>query len=567
MSKRPRRRSPVLEFLRELVSQKIGIAGLALLAVLLGMVALYPVIANPADVANWDNGEYWKNAMTPPLAPPTWITLFSPGYPVTQILGSNQCRITFEQYNIANYTQYVEWKLKVMPELAQLPSDQLNLVLETLWQSDLQSISTVTFYNATYSFEFSASSPPTDLLLKVIFNIAPKVPADALVGIGFYFARPDGTMLSLIPGYQPPSNPYDINQYLNPQSSDWAIDLQALGIPFTVLQNNYVFNGTWLFSMKEYGRSLATMQQGLAISQVLSPVLNKANKTIAAGQSVDLISALFEKGDRSYLTPSATMLTGKYSISLVLLIIERPGGSGKVSVDPVKAVVAGAYGLMGTDYMGRDLWSALVYGIRWALIIGLLTAFASTLIGVFYGMISAYRGGTLDAVMQRTAQIFYSIPVLPLLIWLSYFVGQSIWNVVWMLVVFGWVGTQFVVRSMVLQIKEQPYIEAAKALGSGDARILVKHVFPQLLSYSFASMALSVPAAILTEAGISFLGLGDPRIVTWGKILNEAERHSAFLVGAWWWVIPPGLMIAITALTFVMIGMGIERVIEPRLRT
>ena len=127
-------------------------------------------------------------------------------------------------------------------------------------------------------------------------------------------------------------------------------------------------------------------------------------------------------------------------------------------------------------------------------------------------------------------------------------------------------GIARIARSMSLQIKEQTYIEAAKALGAGNSRIIFKHVLPQLLPYAFAVMALSVPGAVIAEASLSFLGIGDPTAVTWGQILNAAQEQAATTKGYWWWVLPPGLAIAIVGLTFVLIGTALDKILNPRLR-
>ncbi len=234
-------------------------------------------------------------------------------------------------------------------------------------------------------------------------------------------------------------------------------------------------------------------------------------------------------------------------------------------IEAEKVKVLGAYGLLGTDSSRRDLWSGVLYGVRWALIIGLVVASISTTVGVIYGVIMGYYSGVLSRAMMTIAQIVYSLPVLPLLIMLAYFMGRSIWNVVFLLIAFGWVGGVFTVRAMVLQIKEQLYITAAKAVGASNRRIIFRHVLPQVLPYMFASMALGVPGAILSEAGISFLGLGDPSIVTWGQILNEAQKANAVATGAWWWVLPPGLGIAIVGLTFVLVGHALDKILNPKL--
>ncbi|MGI0025254.1 MAG: ABC transporter permease, partial [Nitrososphaera sp.] len=120
--------------------------------------------------------------------------------------------------------------------------------------------------------------------------------------------------------------------------------------------------------------------------------------------------------------------------------------------------------------------------------------------------------------------------------------------------------------SMALQIRNFQYVEAAKLMGESDIKVVFKHVIPQLLPFAFASIAISVPAAILGEAGLSFLGLGDPTIPTWGKILHDANSASAASRGMWWWVAPPGLMIAVTGLAFVLIGSALDSIVNPRSR-
>ena len=203
---------------------------------------------------------------------------------------------------------------------------------------------------------------------------------------------------------------------------------------------------------------------------------------------------------------------------------------------------------------------------RIALLIGVLTAVLSVWIGGLYGITNAYAEGLKSMLMQRINEIVYSIPVLPLLILLSAIFKPSIWILILLLVVFSWSGISIVVRSMGLQIKEQTYIEAAKAVGAGSLRIVLRHMLPQILPYMFASMALSVPVAILTEASISFLGLGDVSKPTWGQILHDANVHQAALNGMWWWVIPPGLAIALVGLTFVLIGSALDKILNPKLR-
>ncbi|TFG84176.1 MAG: ABC transporter permease [Spirochaetales bacterium] len=238
------------------------------------------------------------------------------------------------------------------------------------------------------------------------------------------------------------------------------------------------------------------------------------------------------------------------------------------TLDDVRLVVTGRVsGILGTDTSKRDIYSGVVAGLKWALFIGIITSVISVLIGVLYGIISAYFGGFVDTAMSFVFEVFVSIPVLPVLIVMSAIFKPSIWIIIASLIVFSWVGPVKTVRSMALQIKEETYIEAANALGATKWRIIFKHMAPLLLPYSFANMALSVPGTIVFEASLSLLGLGDPTIITWGQILHDAQVSGATLNGLWWWIVPPGLLIALMGATFAFLGFAMDKILHPKLRT
>ena len=171
-----------------------------------------------------------------------------------------------------------------------------------------------------------------------------------------------------------------------------------------------------------------------------------------------------------------------------------------------------------------------------------------------------------DEVMMRFNDVIYALPALPFLIILAVTISNSIFLMIGFLMIFSWVGVAKVSRSMSLQIKTRQYVEAAKIMGQKDSKIIFKHIIPQMLPYVFASIAISVPAAITTEAGLSFLGLGDPSFPTWGQILHDANTYGAAAQGFWWWIMPPGLLIAITGLAFVFIGNALDTIINPKLK-
>jgi len=250
-----------------------------------------------------------------------------------------------------------------------------------------------------------------------------------------------------------------------------------------------------------------------------------------------------------------------------IFIVDIYGTEKPVEVLESKLVLGGkAYGLMGTDELRRDLAIGLLWGTPLALFIGISVSIGSVVVGLVYGVYSGYRGKKTDEVMMRFNDVIYALPALPFLIILAVTISNSIFLMIGFLMIFSWVGIAKVSRSMSLQIKTRQYIEAAKIMGQKDSKIIFRHILPQLLPYAFASIAISVPAAITTEAGLSFLGLGDPSFPTWGQILHDANTYGAAAQGFWWWIVPPGILIAITGLAFVFIGNALDAIVNPKLK-
>ena len=232
-----------------------------------------------------------------------------------------------------------------------------------------------------------------------------------------------------------------------------------------------------------------------------------------------------------------------------------------------KLILGGkAFGIMGTDELRRDIMVGLLWGTPLALFIGIVVAVGSVMMGLIYGVYAGFKGKKTDDGMMRFNDVIYALPALPFLIILAVTISNSIFLIIGFLMIFSWVGIAKVSRSMTLQIKTKQYVEASKIMGQKNSRIIFKHIIPQLLHYTFASIAISVPAAITTEAGLSFLGLGDPTFPTWGQILHDANTFGAAARGLWWWIVPPGLMIAITGLAFVFIGNALDAIINPKLK-
>lgn len=256
---------------------------------------------------------------------------------------------------------------------------------------------------------------------------------------------------------------------------------------------------------------------------------------------------------------------GDYKVKFVVSTDSATGA--KVYIKPMKASIPGLlHGILGTDHMGSDLWSQLIYGARISLLIGLTAAFISVFLGTAVGIIAGYIGGAVDEVLMRFVDVLLAIPSLPVLIVLSALLGTSVWNVVILVALFSWMGTARLVRSQTLTLKERAFVEAAKASGATDGYVMITHILPNVMPLVFSSLVLRIPSAILTEASLSFLGLGDPRVPTWGRMLQNARGFGAFTVMAWWWLLPPGLALTVLSLAFVFIGNTVNEILNPRYR-
>jgi len=228
-------------------------------------------------------------------------------------------------------------------------------------------------------------------------------------------------------------------------------------------------------------------------------------------------------------------------------------------------VYGGRFGLLGTDERGRDIWSQLIKGTWLALTIGILAAFLGVFIGVSYGLISGYLGGWVDELMMRGNDILLAIPTLPLLIVLISVLRSADVLVISALIGFlSWNSIARIARSVTLSLKQRTFIEAAKAIGVSDARIMLRHILPHIIPLAYAQFALLVPSAVLTEAVLSLLALTPPTLMTWGKMLSNAQGAGGTTL--WWWTLPPGISLTALSLSFVFIGHALDEILNPRLR-
>lgn len=222
--------------------------------------------------------------------------------------------------------------------------------------------------------------------------------------------------------------------------------------------------------------------------------------------------------------------------------------------------------LLGTTNMGRDIFSQVIYGVRPALVVGFTAAFFVMVAGTLVGLFSGYYGGTTDSILMRITDVAFGIPFTPFVIILVGFLGPSIWNIVLAMALLLWRDTARVIRSQVLTVRERSFVEAARVSGASDLRIIFVYIAPNILPLSFLYGSLAVGWAILTEASVSFLGFGDPDVISWGYMLNDAYVSQALSRGAYHWFIPPGIFIMLAVMAGFYIGRGSEEILHPQLK-
>ena len=221
---------------------------------------------------------------------------------------------------------------------------------------------------------------------------------------------------------------------------------------------------------------------------------------------------------------------------------------------------------LGTDFMGRDIFSQLLAGARVAFMVGVSAAFMSIALGATIGMVAGYAGGVVDAILMRMADMIMVLPTLLVILILSSLWGQlNIWIIVLMIALFRWPGVSRVIRAQTLSLKQRPFIDAARVAGASHRRIIFRHIMPNVLPLAFLYMTFRVTAAIVIEAALAFLGFGDPGTVSWGMMLQWVWK-TGHMFQAPYWLLPPGICISLITLSFYMLGRAMDEVLDPRLR-
>jgi peptide/nickel transport system permease protein len=276
---------------------------------------------------------------------------------------------------------------------------------------------------------------------------------------------------------------------------------------------------------------------------------------------------------RSFVRKKAGMLGLFMLVATILMAVFAPWIA---PTDPYESVRATADDVMappslqhplGKDDVGRDVLSLTIYGARISLLVGFAASVIIVLLGCAVGLAAGFAGGRVDLVLMRITDAILVIPSLPLMLIVIAVAGRSLSNIILIIGLLSWTYMARVVRAQVLSVKERQFVLRARALGLSTLGIVFIHVLPQVLPIIFAEATLDVSFAILSEASLSFLGLGDPTLISWGSMLNRAFMRGAVTKGAWWFLVPPGFALAWVTLSLTLLSNAVQEIINPRLQT
>ncbi|HRP94818.1 MAG TPA: ABC transporter permease [Rhodocyclaceae bacterium] len=257
------------------------------------------------------------------------------------------------------------------------------------------------------------------------------------------------------------------------------------------------------------------------------------------------------------------VVPGRYTLTLDAVVFDE-----RASIDAELVVYGRVHGLAGTDHQRRDLSLALMWGTPVALAFGLLAAVGTTITTLVIAAVGVWYRGWVDATIQRLTEVNMILPLLPILVMVGTLYSTSIWLMLGVVIVLGIFSAGIkMYRAMLLPIREAPYIEAAQAYGASNLRIVMRYMIPRILPVLIPTFVTLIPTFVFLEASLAVLGLGDPVLPTWGKVLNDAQSQSALYNGYYYWVVAPAVLLMLTGLGFAMLGFALDRVFNPRLRT
>jgi len=266
---------------------------------------------------------------------------------------------------------------------------------------------------------------------------------------------------------------------------------------------------------------------------------------------------------RNRLAVCAGIVVGILVVLAVMAPLLAPWDPHKPDTRRILAGPSASHWL-GTDQLGRDVLARVLYGARISLAVGFISVGIAAVIGIILGSVAGYHGGFADAVIMRVVDLMLVFPRFFLLLAVLAFLQPSIWTIMAVIGVTGWMGVARLVRAEFLTLKEREFVIWSESVGASASRVIFRHILPNAMAPVLVAMTLGIPAAILTESGLSFLGLGvQPPYATWGNMLNDGKDSIEI---AWWMTVYPGLAILVTVLSYNLLGEGIRDALDPRLR-
>ena len=306
--------------------------------------------------------------------------------------------------------------------------------------------------------------------------------------------------------------------------------------------------------------------------------INLKDLAVKGQRQVFLVSQDTQLRQKLQLSPTQENIVGLFAQDPRADDVEVLKGTYQVRVEGTlfesestlqsKLVVYGkVYGWAGTDHLRRDLRIALLWGAPVALTFGLLAALGTTLLSMTIAAIGVWFGGWVDSIIQRITEVNMVLPVLPILIMIGISISRSLAVMLLAIVALSIFGASIKTnRAIFLQVKSLPYIEAARAYGASDLRIVFLYMIPRIIPTVIPSLVLGIPSFVFLEASLAVLGLGDPVLPTWGKVIDDARVNGALLRGHFYWMLEPSLALMITGVAFAMLGFSLDRIFNPRLR-
>lgn len=264
-----------------------------------------------------------------------------------------------------------------------------------------------------------------------------------------------------------------------------------------------------------------------------------------------------------YEPGTENVVKGEYTVRINALLFEENS-----DVESEMVIYGRVFGWAGTDHLRRDLSVALLWGTPIAMSFGLIATILITMSTMTIAAIGVWYGGWLDAVIQRIAEVNLILPLLPILIMIGTLYSRSIWVILGTVIILGLFGGGAIknYRSIFLQVREMPYIEAAQSYGANSSRLIFRYLIPRVIPLIIPSLVSGVPAFVFLEAALAVLNLGDPILPTWGKVISDANSQGALFNGYYYWILEPAGLLMLTGIAFALVGFALDRVFNPRLR-